>query len=138
VESSANQVSGTLSDCSFSGADSQFNEDCLCFFGTREDFVQLQTPAKILAFFSISQVEMAHLMLKLLKIESPFVIAIARTEWQLGKSSVNVLLLSVSYKRVAIPLLWRVWEEKGVRTIRSGARLSRDSSKSLDGRAFAS
>lgn len=56
---------------------------------------------------------MARLTLKLLKIEPPFVIAIDRTEWQLGKSWVNVLLLSVSYKRVAIPLIWTVWEEKG-------------------------
>ncbi len=56
---------------------------------------------------------MARLTLKLLKIEPPFVIAIDRTEWQLGKSWVNILLLSVSYKRVAIPLLWSVWEEKG-------------------------
>lgn len=52
-------------------------------------------------------------MLKLLKLKPPFVIAIDRTEWQLGKSWVNVLLLSVSYKRVAIPLVWSVWEEKG-------------------------
>ncbi len=52
-------------------------------------------------------------MLKLLKLEPPFVVAIDRTEWQLGKSWVNVLMLSVSYKGVAIPLLWTVWEAKG-------------------------
>lgn len=56
---------------------------------------------------------MARLSLQLLKIEPPFVIAIDRTEWQLGKSWVNVLMLSVSYKRFAIRLLWTVWEEKG-------------------------
>lgn len=56
---------------------------------------------------------MARLSLKLLKIEPPFVIAIDRTEWQLGTAWVNVLMLSVSYKRIAIPLLWTVWEEKG-------------------------
>lgn len=53
------------------------------------------------------------MILKLLKIEPPFVIAIDRTQWQLGKKWINVLLLSVSYKRVAIPLVWTVWEEKG-------------------------
>lgn len=56
---------------------------------------------------------MACLMLKLLRIAPPFVIAIDRTEWQLGKAWVNVLMLSVSYQRVAIPLMWTVWEEKG-------------------------
>jgi hypothetical protein len=113
VERRANQVSGTFSGGTVSGSDGQSNEDRLCFCRQCEDFVQLQTPAKIPAFFSVSQVELARLTLKLLKIEPPFVIAIDRTEWQLGKSWVNVLLLSVSYKRVAIPLIWTVWEEKG-------------------------
>ena len=56
---------------------------------------------------------MARLTLKLLKIESPFVIAIDRTEWQLGGRWVNILMLSVSYKNIAIPLFWTVLEEKG-------------------------
>jgi len=56
---------------------------------------------------------MGRLTVKLLKIEPPFVIAIDRTEWQLGGRWVNVLMLSVSYKNIAIPLLWTVLEEKG-------------------------
>jgi transposase len=56
---------------------------------------------------------MARLTLKLLKIEPPFVIAIDRTEWQLGAAWVNVLMLSVGYKNISIPLFWTVLEEKG-------------------------
>jgi hypothetical protein len=56
---------------------------------------------------------MARLTLKLLKIEPPLVIAIDRTEWQLGKSWVNVLVLSVAYRNVSLPLFWTVLEEKG-------------------------
>jgi hypothetical protein len=56
---------------------------------------------------------MARLTLKLLNIEPPFVIAIDRTEWQLGAAWVNVLMLSVGYKNVSIPLFWTVLEEKG-------------------------
>ena len=52
-------------------------------------------------------------MLKLLKIEPPFTIAIHRTEWQLGKVWVNVLLLSVTYKSLSIPVYWTVLDEKG-------------------------
>lgn len=51
--------------------------------------------------------------LRLLKIEPPFVIAIDRTEWQLGKTWVNVLMLSVNYKNISISLFWTVLEEKG-------------------------
>ena len=65
---------------------------------------------------------MARLTLKLLKIEPPFVLAIDRTEWQLGKAWVNVLMLSVGYKGISIPLFWTVLEEKGCsdNTERSG------------------
>lgn len=52
-------------------------------------------------------------MLRLLKIESDYTIAIDRTEWQLGKSWVNVLLLSVTYKSLSIPVFWTVLDEKG-------------------------
>lgn len=56
---------------------------------------------------------MARLTVKLLKLEPPFVIAIDRTEWQLGAAWVNVLMLSVGYKGVSIPLFWTVLEKKG-------------------------
>jgi len=56
---------------------------------------------------------MARLTVKLLKLEPPFVIAIDRTEWQLGKVWVNVLMLSVGYKNISIPLFWTVLEKKG-------------------------
>ena len=52
-------------------------------------------------------------MLRLLKIESRYTIAIDRTEWQFGKSWINVLMLSVAYRQVSIPLLWIILDEKG-------------------------
>lgn len=48
-----------------------------------------------------------------MKLVPPYTIAIDRTEWQLGKQWVNVLMLSVSYKGIAIPLFWTVLDEKG-------------------------
>lgn len=51
--------------------------------------------------------------MRLLKIEPKYTIAIDRTEWQLGKSWVNVLVLSVTYKSLSIPMFWTVLDEKG-------------------------
>jgi len=113
LESGANQVSRSLSGRVISGSNGQSDEDCRCFCRRREDRFQLQAPAAVSAFFSISQVEMARLTIKLLNIVPPFTLAVDRTEWQLGKSWINVLMLSVSYGRVAIPLFWTVIEEKG-------------------------
>ena len=52
-------------------------------------------------------------MVRLLKIEPKYTIAIDRTEWQLGKRWINVLVLSVTYKSLSIPLFWTVLDEKG-------------------------
>ena len=52
-------------------------------------------------------------MLRLLKIEPLYTIAIDRTEWQFGKQWVNVLMLSITYKGVSIPLFWTVSDKKG-------------------------
>ncbi len=52
-------------------------------------------------------------MLKLLKIEPNYTIAIDRTEWQLGKVWVNVLVLSITYQSLSIPVFWTVSDEKG-------------------------
>ena len=51
--------------------------------------------------------------MRLLKIEASYTIAIDRTEWQLGARWVNVLLLSVTYKSLSIPIFWTVIDEKG-------------------------
>lgn len=52
-------------------------------------------------------------MLKLLKIEPLYTIAIDRTEWQLGTKWVNVLMLAVTYQGISIPIFWTVTDEKG-------------------------
>jgi hypothetical protein len=57
--------------------------------------------------------EVAQLVIKLLGIQAPFVISIDRTDWYLGETPLNILMLSLVYKGVAFPLLWTVLEKKG-------------------------
>lgn len=113
MEPCANQVSGTFSGGIVSGADGESGKDCLCFCRQCQNCFQLQTAAKISAFFSVSQVEIARLVLRLLKVEPDYTIAIDRSEWQLGTQWVNVLMLSVTYQGISIPLFWTVTDEKG-------------------------
>lgn len=69
---------------------------------------------RFLRFFEISERETAQLVIRLMKLEQPFVITIDRTQWQLGKRWVNVLMLAiVSERGVAVPLLWTVFSKKG-------------------------
>lgn len=113
MESVSNQVLGTFFGGIVSGSDGQFGKNRLCFCRACKDRFQLQETATIFAFFSISQVEIARLVLRWLEIEPRFTIAIDRTEWEFGKQWVNVLMLSITYKGVSIPLFWTVTGEKG-------------------------
>ena len=69
---------------------------------------------RFLRFFEFSQPEIAQLVIDWMKLEPPFVITIDRTEWQLGKRWVNVLMLAiVSETGVAVPVVWTVFSKKG-------------------------
>jgi hypothetical protein len=64
-------------------------------------------------WFVPDEAELARLILRLLKLEGPLVLTIDRTEWQLGRCWVNVLMLAVAHEGVAVPLLWEVFAKKG-------------------------
>ncbi len=51
--------------------------------------------------------------LGVLKISGKLKVAIDRTEWKFGKTWINILTVSVVYKRVAIPLMWKTVNQKG-------------------------
>ena len=46
-----------------------------------------------------------------------------RTNWQWGKSNINVLFLCVAYKKIAIPIFWLVLNKKGNSSTRERAAL---------------
>lgn len=83
------------------------------FAGSAKMESQYKKIQRFLHFFKINQAEMAGLALRILKLEPPYTIAVDRTEWNLGCHRVNVLMLSISYKRVALPLFWEIWDERG-------------------------
>jgi hypothetical protein len=68
---------------------------------------------RFLRFFNLEFAQVAALVLKLLAIPAPFVISIDRTDWYLGQTPLNILMLSVVYEGLAFPLLWVVLEKKG-------------------------
>lgn len=68
---------------------------------------------RFLRFFNLPFAEVAALVIKLLGIPTPFLISIDRTDWYLGETPLNILMLSLVYKGVAFPLLWTVLEKKG-------------------------
>jgi hypothetical protein len=68
---------------------------------------------RFLRFFEISYAEIAVLLVSLIAVPRPWVLTFDRTNWQLGKTSLNILVLGIVYKGVAIPVLWTMLEKKG-------------------------
>lgn len=68
---------------------------------------------RFLRGFEISYALIAVLLVSLCGVPSPWVLTLDRTNWQLGKTPLNILVLGIVYKGVAIPVLWTILDKKG-------------------------
>jgi len=55
----------------------------------------------------------AQLIFSLLPQKDSLVLVIDRTNWKLGEKNINILMLGVSYKNVAFPLMFRMLDKRG-------------------------
>jgi len=68
---------------------------------------------RFLRFFQISYGVIAEVLVSLIGVPRPWVLTLDRTNWQLGQKPLNILVLGIVYKGVAIPVLWTMLEKKG-------------------------
>ena len=63
--------------------------------------------------FELHYPEFAHAVLRCLNVPEPWTLSLDRTNWQLGRSNINFLVLGVVYRGIAFPLLWTLLDKKG-------------------------
>jgi hypothetical protein len=68
---------------------------------------------RFFAAFIIDKDPIARLLFSLLPCQSNLLISLDRTNWQFGKTDINILMLSICYQGIAFPLLWRMLAKKG-------------------------
>ena len=68
---------------------------------------------RFLRFFEIDAAQLAWLVVQLLGQEGPWVLSMDRTNWQLGRIHINILMLGIVYKGVAFPLFWMLLKKTG-------------------------
>jgi hypothetical protein len=68
---------------------------------------------RFLRGFEINYAVIAVWLVSLIGVPRPWVLTLDRTNWQLGKTPLNILVLGIVYKGVAIPVLWRMLDKKG-------------------------
>jgi hypothetical protein len=68
---------------------------------------------RFFAAFTIDKDLIARLLFSLLPCQSNLIISIDRTNWQFGKTDINIFMLSICYEGIAFPLLWKLLAKKG-------------------------
>ncbi len=68
---------------------------------------------RFLRSFELPYASLAAFVLKLLGVPRPWALTLDRTDWYLGQTPLNILVLGVCHKGTAFPLLWTVLPKKG-------------------------
>ena len=63
--------------------------------------------------FSFDLSTIVSIVLKLFPLDGKYLLIMDRTNWKWGKSPINILMLSVAYKGISIPLFWSVLSLEG-------------------------
>jgi hypothetical protein len=68
---------------------------------------------RFLRHFELPYAGVAAFVLKLLGVPRPWALTLDRTDWYLGQTPLNILVLGVVHKGTAFPLLWTILKKKG-------------------------
>ena len=68
---------------------------------------------RFMALSDLSMIWVAKLIFSLLPEKDNLVLSMDRTNWKFGDKNINILMLGVSYKNVAIPILFKMLDKRG-------------------------
>lgn len=63
--------------------------------------------------FSFDVSSIAPFILKLFPLDQKCILILDRTNWKWGKTSINILMLSIAYRGISIPFFWSVLDLEG-------------------------
>lgn len=89
------------------------NQIASAFPGTAQTASHDKRIRRFLRHFDLDMGSVAGLVLALLNLPPPWVLALDRTNWKLGKTQINVLVLALVHQGIAFPLFWMVLGRAG-------------------------
>jgi hypothetical protein len=69
---------------------------------------------RFLADFELDFEVVARLMLALVPVRSDFVVTIDRTNWQFGRTPINIFMIGIAWRGLAFPIMWRLLPKSGI------------------------
>jgi hypothetical protein len=74
-----------------------------CFRRIQRFMAQVDLPMRLIS----------TLIFNLLQNNSPVILVMDRTNWKFGQQNINILMLGISYKSVAIPIMFKMLDKRG-------------------------
>lgn len=68
---------------------------------------------RFMSEFDLSMKMVSKLIFKLLPKKEKYVLVIDRTNWKFGEKNINILMLGISYKNIAFPLMFKMLDKRG-------------------------
>ena len=89
------------------------SELATAFPGLAKPESQYKRQQRFFRSFEIDYGVIAQLVVAWMGIPEPWVLAVDRTQWEVGKTPVNILTLGVVHEGIAFPLVWVMLDKKG-------------------------
>jgi hypothetical protein len=68
---------------------------------------------RFLRQFEMPYAELAEFIVKMLGLPGPYTLALDRTNWKVGVVDLNILMLSIVYRGIGVPIVWTVLPKAG-------------------------
>ena len=78
------------------------------FSGQAKEESNYKRIQRFLSKFALPYAQLAQFVVKLLRLEGPYTLALDRTNWQVGAVEINILMLSILHHGVGFPVVWLV------------------------------
>ena len=89
------------------------SELAAAFPGLAQPESQYKRQQRFFRAFEMDYAVIAQLVVAWMAIPEPWVLAVDRTQWDVGKTPVNILTLGVVHEGITFPLVWRMLDKKG-------------------------
>ena len=63
--------------------------------------------------YMMNFVKIGQMLISMLPRQTKYVVAIDRTNWEFGKTPINIMLISLVYKDISLPVCWMLLDKKG-------------------------
>ncbi len=90
-----------------------FTQIAKSFEGNAKKDSKVRKIQRFISDFEFDYLQWAVFLVDLIQIPQPYRLLMDRTNWQVGGFDINILMISIAYKRISVPVLFILLDNKG-------------------------